>query len=184
MKADLPSTVALSRDSGGCSSAASSSAKWTMILSQRDKERRKTRGSQQSRQIMLPTRATGQGGEMHAFGPPTPQRKKGSSTEQLGAEGWESRSTQRPLLFSTACLRGMAEWVWLGAPAAPQGPAHSHTPGAASPTCLWKSCEEPRSVGPLKQRRSCSPGLGQGSRGRPRLSGFCLHLLGSTGLMT
>lgn len=59
MKADLPSTVALSRDSGGCSSAASSSAKWTMILSQRDKERRKTRGSQQSRQIMLPTRALG-----------------------------------------------------------------------------------------------------------------------------
>lgn len=28
------------------------------------------------------------------------------------------------------------------------------------------------------------PGLGRGSRGRPRLSGFCLHLLGSTGRMT
>lgn len=28
------------------------------------------------------------------------------------------------------------------------------------------------------------PGLGRGSRGRPRLSGFCLHLLGGAGPMT
>ena len=95
------------------------------------------------------------------------------------------RPAQHTLLFSTAHLRGMAERARPGVPAAPQGPAHGHTPGVASPTCLWKSCEEPRSARP-EQRRSCPlpPGLGRGSRGRPRLSGFCLHLLGGAGPMT
>ena len=52
---------------------------------------------------------TGQGGEMHAFGPPTPQKKKGSSTEQLGAEGWESRGSLLHTWLSTCQLCGLGQ---------------------------------------------------------------------------
>lgn len=77
---------------------------------------------------------------------------------------WMPHPAQRLLLLGTAHLRGTAERARRGHTAAPWGlalPTATRLGRRALPACLWKSREEPQSVGPLKQCRPCSPRLGQ-----------------------